>query len=280
MRRTSRIGLAAAITAVAAATALAGLAPSAAATTPVVRASLNFATPEAGKTVTTLTVGGAYYRTLTASVVTLNGGKAVSTVSGVCCNNAIDFPGYVARGSQPPLAVVAIKNKTSSLDPLNGGTGSFTWQADFSLDDNVGTDALDGDNLLQRGLSPQKQWKLSVDKHAAQCFVRTVANAAAVVTPVIHIPNQTTNVRWYRAICNRSATGVLSLRVYARSISAGTWVAFGTSTAADRTVGDLNMTWTTPVSVGGKLSSGTTIATSPAADQFNGRVDNVIITLG
>lgn len=248
---------------------------------PRVRGSLNFNLPTPGQTVTTLLVGGDYSKYLTARVVTANGGRAVSAANNIAAyRNVIDFPAYASRTSAPPLAIVSLRNNTSTVDPLNPGSGNFTWQADFSLDDNLGTDAVDGDNLLQRGLSPHKQWKLSVDKHEAQCFVRTVANELSVVTPEIHIPNQTTNVKWYRAICNRSSTGVLSLKVYARSISAGTWVLYGTSTAADRVVGDLNMTWTTPVSVGGKLSSNTTIASSPSADQFNGRVDNVIITLG
>jgi hypothetical protein len=282
MRRTRRIGVptlvstAIVLGALGAATALA---PAAQATTPQVRASLNFATPAAGSTVTTLTVGGAYASSLTASVVTANSGRAVSVVSGTGYNNAIDFPAYAPLDSHPPLAIVAIKNTHYPTDPLDAGTGNFTWQADFSLDDNVGSDPVDGDNLLQRGLSPDKQWKLSVDRHEAQCFARTVANAAAVVTPAIAIPKQTTNVRWYRAICNRSASGVLSLRVYAYSISAKGWVGFHSSTASSPVVGDLNISWSIPVTVGGKLTNAGGIAFTPSPDQFNGRVDNVILTL-
>jgi hypothetical protein len=283
MNRTRRIGgptlvsTAIALGALAAATALA---PAAQATTPVVRASLNFASPAAGQTVTTLAVGGAYASALSASVVAANSGRAVSVVSGTGYNNAIDFPAYVPLAYHPPIAIVAIKNKNTALDPLDGGSGNFTWQADFSLDDYVGIDSVDGDNLLQRGLSPDKQWKLSVDRHHAQCFARTVAYAAAVVTPAIVIPNQTTSVRWYRAICNRSASGVLSLRVYAYSIPAKGWAGFHSSTASSLVVGDLNLAWSIPVTVGGKLTNAGGVAFTPSPDQFNGRVDNVILSLG
>jgi hypothetical protein len=266
-----------ALSALAAATALA---PAAGATTPVVRASLNFATPAAGHTVTRLAVGGAYASTLSASVITANGGQAVSVVNKSGYNNAIDFPAYKALGSNPPFAVVEIKNTRYPTDALDAGTGNFTWEAQFSLDDNVGSDPVDGDNVVQRGLSPDKQWKLSVDRHQVQCFARTVANAPAVVTPEITIPNQTTNVRWYHAVCNRSASGVLVLRVYAYDIAKRAWVGVHRSTAGALVTGDLNMSWSIPVSVGGKLTNAGGIAFSPSPDQFNGFIDNVALTLG
>lgn len=283
MKRTGRLGVsilvstAIALSALAAATALA---PAAQASTPVVRASLNFATPPAGQTVTTLTVGGAYASTLSASVVTANGGRAVSVLSNPGYNNAIDLPSYAPLDSNPPLAVVAIKNTHYPTDALDAGSGDFTWQAQFSLDDNVGSDPVDGDNIVQRGLSPDKQWKLSVDRHQVQCFARTVANGPSVVTPEITIPNQTTNVRWYHAVCNRSASGVLVLRVYAYNIALKTWVGVHRSTAKTLVVGDLNMAWSIPVTVGGKLTNAGGIAFSPSPDQFNGRIDNVALTLG
>lgn len=277
MRRTPRFGVLAVVAVVTAGIGVSGLTSSAAATTPVVHASLNFATPPAGSTVTSLALGGSYTSYLTASVVTLNSGRAVSAVSGVCCNNAIDFPTYAIAATNPPLAIVAIKNRSSAVDALNPGTGNLRWQADFAMDNYTGIDEIDGDNLVQRGLSPQKQWKLSIDRHQARCTVRTTANAPASVTPAIIIPIQTTNVRWYRAICNRTSTGVLTLTVYARNISAQAWVLFGSSTAPTSAAGDLNMTWSIPASVGGKLENTGAIEVSPSTDQFNGKVDNVVI---
>jgi len=248
--------------------------------TPVNRGSLNFNSPPAGHIVTSLLVGGAYSSYLTATVVTANGGHAVSTVGNYGYGNAIDFPAYVPMSAAPPFAIVSLRNRTSTVDPLNPGYGNFTWQADFSIDDNLGTEAIDGDNLLQRGLSPQKQWKLSVDEHRAQCFVRTVANGPLAETPAILIPKQTTNIRWYRAICNRSLTGVLSLRVYAYWNSHRAWLAYRSATAAISAAGSLGMDRTIPVSVGGKLNNFGGIQFSPSTDQFNGKVDNVVLTVG
>jgi hypothetical protein len=260
--------------------AVAGPVTSANAGTRVVRASLNFATPSAGHTISTLAVGGSYSTALTASVVTANAGRAVSAVSNPGYNNAADLPSYVPLGNNPPIAVVRLRDKSSSVDPLGMGYGNFTWQADFSLDDNLGSDPVDGDNLVQRGLSPQKQWKLSIDRHKAQCFVRTAAYATAAVTPEITIPKQTSNVRWYRAICNRSLSGVLTIKVYAYSNSAGGWLYVGGSTAGESASGSLTFPWSVPVSIGGKLTDTGAIAMSPSPDQFNGKIDNVVLAIG
>jgi hypothetical protein len=246
--------------------------------TPVRRASLSFNLPVAGSTVTTLAIGGVGASSLSATVVTGNGGRAVTVASN--WTNAIDFPAYVQASQHPPFAIVSLRNKSSAVDSLNPGYGNWTWQADFSIDDNVGTEAIDGDNVLQRGLSPQKQWKLSVDEHRAVCTVRTTANGPVSVTPAIRIPLQTTNVRWYRGICNRSLTGVLTLRVYAYSNALHGWVSFASSRAAVSASGSLGMSWWIPVSVGGKLTDAGAIQTSPSTDQFNGRIDNVILTVG
>jgi hypothetical protein len=251
-------------------------APSVAAVTTVTRAGLSFNYPSAGHTVTSLVVGGAYASYVTAVVVTANAGRAVS-VSNPGYANAIDFPAYLPLAESPPIAIVKMRSKTSSVDPLNGGYGSFTWRADFSLDDYLGTQAIDGDNLLQRGLSPAKQWKLSVDSHRVQCTVRINPSGAVVETPQIRIPFRTTNVRWYRAFCNRSATGVLSIRVYAYSNASHAWIGFASATAPGSAAGSLNFNYLVPVTVGGKLKDTGAVA-FPTPDQFNGQVDNVLLT--
>lgn len=248
--------------------------------TAVTRGSLDFNSPPAGQTVTSLLVGGSYSRYLTARVLTANGGRAVSAVGNVGYGNAIDLPAYRLASESPPLAIVSLRNNTTTVDPLNPGYANFTWRADFSIDDNLGTQALDGDNLLQRGLSPQKQWKLSVDGHRAQCFARTVAYGKAAETPPVVIPKQTTNVRWYRAVCNRSLAGVLTLRVWAYWNDRRAWVGFGTTQASASASGSLGMDRGIPVAIGGKLTNAGGIQLSPSTDQFNGRVDNVVLTVG
>jgi hypothetical protein len=283
MRRTRRLGAPAVTTALvlsafAAATALA---PAAQASSPVVLASLNFATPSAGKTVTSLDVGGAYASSLSASVVTANGGHAVSVPSPTY-NNAIALPPYSSRADDPPYAIVAIRNTSASVDALDAGSGAFTWQADFYLANDLGSDPLDGDNLLQRGLSPNKQWKLSVDRHRAQCFARTVAHGPEVVTPAVTIPQvgDAESVHWYRAICTRSDSGVLTLRVLAFSPTERTWSSFASTTAPTLVSGDLDMDWNIPVSVGGKLTDTGAVAVAKSPDQLNGSIDNVIMRVG
>ena len=57
-------------------------------------------------------------------------------------------------------------------------------------------------------------------------------------------------------------------------------MAFKSSTAATTVVGDLNMAWQIPVSVGGKLTDTGAVALTPSPDQFNGSIDNIILTLG
>lgn len=244
------------------------------------RGSLDFNSPPAGQTVTSLIVGGSYSRYLTARVLTANGGRAVSVLGNFGYGNAIDLPAYGPASASPPLAIVSLRNNTATVDPLNPGYANFTWRADFSIDDNLGTEPLDGDNLVQRGLSPQKQWKLSVDAHRARCTVRTVAYGPVTETPPLVIPRQTTNVRWYRAVCNRSLTGVLTLRVWGYWIDRRAWVGLGTRVASGSASGSLGMDRTIPVSVGGKLTNAGFIQRYPSTDQFNGKVDNVVLTVG
>lgn len=271
-------------TAVAAVVATAGLAVAGsvltAQATAVNRGSLNFNSPPAGQTVTSLLVGGAYSKYLTAKVVTLNGGRAVSEPGPPGYGNSIDFPAYMPANQSPPFAIVSLRNNTSTVDPLNPGSGNFTWQADFSVDDFVGTEAIDGDNIVQRGLSPERQWKLSVDEHRAQCFVRINANGALAETPAIRIPLQTSNIKWYRGICNRSTAGVLTIRVYAYWNSHHAWLLYRTAKSTTSAAGSLGMTRTIPVAIGGKLDNSGGIQLSPSTDQFNGRIDNVVLSVG
>jgi hypothetical protein len=68
---------------------------------------------------------------------------------------AIDLPPYQLLSSGPSLSVIGIRNNSSTgTDPMNPGTGDFTWKADFSLDDQLGSQSTDGDNIVQRGSTP------------------------------------------------------------------------------------------------------------------------------
>jgi len=195
---------------------------------------------------------------------------------------AIDLPPYQLLSSGPSLSVIGIRNNSSTgTDPMNPGTGNFTWKADFSLDDDLGSQPPDGDNIVQRGLysATGYLWKMSADGHRFVCTVKAPGTENEVETPAITIPKKTPGRSWYRGRCNRSATGVLTatLQVYDKPQSA--WVSVKTETSSGADVDFASMPKSTPVSVGGKLnSSWTGINRDP--DQFNGVIDNVALTIG
>ena len=195
---------------------------------------------------------------------------------------AIDLPPYQLLSSGPSLSVIAIRNASSTgTDPMNPGSGNFTWKADFSLDDELGSEPADGDNIFQRGLysSTGYLWKMSADGHKFVCTVKTPGIENEIETHAITIPNKTSNRSWYRGRCNRSEAGVLTatLHVYGKVRSA--WISVKKATKGGARVDFTPMPMSTPMSIGGKLNpSWTGINESP--DQFNGVIDNVDLTVG
>ncbi len=254
--------------------------PASAATVTVLQAKFDGLT--IGSPISTLALTGTAATSVTSSVVTANGGQALgaqgatNASGGHVSGTAMRLPAYQLLGPTTPLAVVSIRN--NGAESMNPGTSTFSWKADFSIDDNLGTQATDGDNLFQRGLSPNTQWKLSVDHHKVLCSVRPVGAGAPINTPLVTIPNQTTNVSWYRATCKRTAAGVLTMTLQQYDRAAAAWVAFGTPQSVSGAQGDLTMASTIPVTIGGKLTNTGNLASMP--DQFNGLVDNVVLTIG
>jgi hypothetical protein len=235
-----------------------------------------------GATITSPVLTGSAATSVSSTVVTQSPGLATfvqgatNASGGHVSGTAMRLPAYQLLGPTTPLAVASIRNL--GTEAMNPGTGTFTWKADFSLDDNDGTVATDGDNIFQRGLSPNTQWKLSADHHKVLCSVRVVGGTGPVNTPMVTIPLQTSNVSWYRGTCKRTAAGTLTLTVQQYDRAAAAWVAFGTPQSVTGAQGDLTMASTIPVSIGGKLTNGNNLASIP--DQFNGSVDNVVLTFG
>lgn len=226
-----------------------------------------------------------YHRVATSPIVDhpatiVNG---VSDASGALpSGRALDLPPYQLLASGPSLSVVAVKNSSSTgTDPLNPGVGDFTWKADFSLDDQLGSQTADGDNIVQRGLYSDTGylWKMSADGHQYVCTVKAPGAGNEIETPVIVIPNKTSSRSWYRGRCNRSAVGVLTATLQVFDKTQGVWVLVKTVTKSGAGVDFTAMPKSTAVSIGGKLNtSGTGINQDP--DQFNGVVDNVTLTVG
>ena len=122
-------------------------------------------------------------------------------------------------------------------------------------------------------------WQMSADGHKYVCTVKAPGTGNEIETPIITIPNQTSNRSWYRGCCNRSAAGVLTatLQVYDKVQRA--WVSVKTVSKAGAGVDSATMPKSTALSIGGKLTtSGTGVNTDP--DQFNGVIDNVALTVG
>ncbi len=200
---------------------------------------------------------------------------------GLPSGRAIDLPPYQALTSGPSLSIISIGyNDTTGADQMNPGSGNFTWKADFSLDDALGSVSDDGDNIFQRGLSSDtiSLWKMSADGHNFRCSVKAAA-VAAVETPIIAVPLKTTNRSWYRGTCNRSAAGVLTATLQAYDKAQSAWVSIDTKTKTGAGVDFSAMPKSTKLSIGGKLNTaGTGINQDP--DQFNGVLDNVSLTVG
>jgi hypothetical protein len=209
---------------------------------------------------------------VSASVVTASGGTLTSVASRPKQGRAVRFPAF-DPGAYGRRAVVKIVNRTTT-DVLAPRRRDFAWSAAFKVDadsaEHTSTSRDNGDNLFQRGLYNDTQFKLDVDKHRPGCRLRGStgdSGAVRVVSPVIVSAN-----RWYRATCTRSGNKLTI--TLARFNSYGrvdrSWSRTATSKA-----GFGSITWRnihTPVSVGGKLTPRGTLTRS--SDQFNGVVDN------
>lgn len=219
------------------------------------------------------------------SVVTQNSGSAQAVAGLTGAGQAMALPSYSA--GSPKNAVVKVANvATSGADPLNPGSGTFSWQADFNQDAQLGTDPRDGDNVVQRGLTSIKtgntMWKLQADHHIVQCGMQSVLMTGDLLTPGITIPVApgATQSGWYRATCTRraGATATLTATVTRWNGATSSWVAFGSQTVGGA-AGSVRMKIGVPVSIGGKLDTkGVGLNATP--DQFNGDIDNVRLTLG
>jgi hypothetical protein len=210
------------------------------------------------------------YAGLSVSVESIGGGEIVRRARAGADNGAARMP-HDSGATDAPRAVVAVVDQAGSdeLDPARRG---FTFGADFTLDSRSeatrrgSTD--NGDNLVQRGLyNAATQYKLQLDRHRVLCRIRGRAGAVEV-TSAARIESGV----WYRVRCTRShRTATLSVT---------SWTSSGDrTTAMDRARGPTGAVnpyrRSVPLSVGGKLSPDGHIVAS--TDQFNGRIDNVVM---
>jgi hypothetical protein len=232
--------------------------------------SIGQAAPAGGYT----TFANSGYAAVRISVVTDDGGALVDGRPRVhpTIDRAVRYPHY-ASGPDAPHAVIQIVDRRGP-DDLDPGLLPFRFGADFNLD-QVSEDTEfggrdNGDNLLQRGLFNQpSQYKLQIDHRVPTCRVKGSLGAVAVSSTVRPVPG-----KWYRVRCLRNGD---QLTIVVKSWNQGSMTALRQSTSGP--IGVVSPTTrTVPVSVGGKLSRRGVV--QRATDQFNGRVDNVIIRVG
>jgi hypothetical protein len=209
--------------------------------------------------------------TLDVAVVTMSGGQIAPGQPRVrpAVNKAIRTPAHDASPAAPRAVVRVVDGQ--GADDLDPGKGAFVFGADFALDavsESHHNGSLDnGNNLVQRGLfNNVSQYKIQVDGTAITCRVKGRAGVALVTSPMPIAAG-----RWYRVRCERDANRVTLSVTRWQSGRPVTVV----TTATARTGLLTPAASTVPLSVGGKLSA--TGALVPATDQFNGRVDNVIL---
>lgn len=209
------------------------------------------------------------------SVVTAYGGGLASVGSRATQGSAVQFPAFNPAGSGA-RAVIKVVN-TTGADQLAPGTQDFSWSADFRLDADTESSAKgshdNGNNLLQRGLFGDTQFKLDVDDRRPSCRLRGSTGDTGAVR--VRAPMTVTADQWYNATCTRAGN---TLTVAVRSFDATGNVTQQWSSSATSSAGFGSVTWAkvdTPLSIGGKLSA--TGKLPGYGDQFNGAVDNAVL---
>lgn len=219
-----------------------------------------------------------------ATKVVKNGGEIVVASGRPGNGRAADLPPFDGAEAGPRAVVQVVDTDLADGDGLSPGLKRFTFGADFRLDEvSTGSTYDDGNNLIQRGLAGSSdQYKIQVDSTAlgfrpscALAQVTETETRSAFVTSTVVVESDT----WYRVRCTRTRT-VLTIVVtpYAADGSAETPVS-----TPEPGIPRINLTWPTtvpvvPMSIGGKLNPTGVIATQ--SDQFNGVVDNAVLTIG
>lgn len=215
----------------------------------------------------------------------------VASVPGVVLGDTAfgAFPAYSSVLSAQDFAGVAV----SPLDPgpsdvLAPGLSDFTFGVDFRLDLPLPADARKydgGNNVLQRGLSGDDQYKMQVDPSSGgkrlSCALRDGATGASeVVLGKVAIAGGV----WYRTRCTRTVVNgsdrvVMTLTNLDTGILLETRTLSSTAPATNLDFPLASAATPTPLSVGVKIRPTGEVLKS-ASDQFNGWVDNAYLGIG
>ncbi len=192
------------------------------------------------------------------------GSAEVEVVEGRDGGHAVRFPAYTGAAKAPAAVLVAADQSDGTLDP---GDDDFTFGASFSLDEeSSGSEADNGDNLVQRGtFDSPGQFKIQLDHGVPSCRILGDAGEVFVKADGPVDPGS-----WYAVSCERTASAVtLKVKSFDGGAGEGTWEESGPTGAI--TLQGL------PLTIGGKAGpDGTPVA---SADQFNGAVDDVFLSM-
>ena len=213
---------------------------------------------------------------VTTSVVSANDGTVDSVASRATQGSAVQFPAFDSSVGGK-RAVVKVVNSTRT-DVLAPGSRDFSWSADFALDaaseSHLRGSYDNGNNIFQRGLFNDTQFKLDADGRQPSCRLRGSTGSAGAVR--VQAPLLVDAGQWYHATCTRSAN---TLSIFVQSFDADGNVTGEWSRSATSSRGFGTLSWLktgTPVTIGGKLSA-TGKLPSGSTDQFNGVVDNAVL---
>jgi hypothetical protein len=201
---------------------------------------------------------------VTVAVASRNAGTLVEA-PGQQSARSVRFPAH-DPATTSPRAVIRVTGNGPG-DPLDPGTGTFSFGADVRMDAVTSAPGTqdDGDNVIQRGLfTGVSQYKLQVDGFRPMCRILGADGDVTAVSSVTLSPDV-----WYRLLCTREGTAV--------TVSVTSWDAAGeattvTSTATGPTGDMAPAASTVPMAIGGKLNDNGTV--TGATDQFNGSIDN------
>ena len=205
-------------------------------------------------------------------VSSVAGGRITSAPARSGQGRAIRFPTF--DHTAPAAQAAYVVTHAAAADPFDPGTGRLEFGADITLDassaDLSPSSIDDGDNVFQRGVYDDvTQWKLEVDHRQPVCRVKGRSGALTVFSTV-----KLAAGRWYRTRCLRQGQRVM--------ITVTWWLADGStrSSSSSKTgaTGDLRpSSASTPLAIGARVANGHVDADP---DQYNGAVDNVVVTIG
>jgi hypothetical protein len=184
---------------------------------------------------------------------------------------ALSTPAFHPIGPRAVLRIMARHD-----NPLSPGFKDFGFGADVQMDAGPTTSKQagstdNGDNVVQRGLfGGVGQYKLQVDDRVPSCRVRGAAGTVLVRSDVRLVPRV-----WYHLSCKRSGRQVtLMMAKYPWGGKAPVWRRW----VGSGPTGSVRAPAQVPLSVGGKLTDVGGLAEQ--VDQFNGRIDNVVLAIG